>query len=81
MVEYSVGIAVDLSHISRVLTSMGRLEEAKENLERALFINTQLGFRNEMRTNLMGLINLSRRLGDERATRDYRAQLRRLERG
>ena len=80
LVEYSVGIAVDLAHISGALASLGRLEEAKENLERALFINTELGFRNKMRANLMGLIALSRRMGDNKGVKNYRAQLKRLER-
>ena len=78
LVEYSVGIADDLSDISRIEFKLGKLPEASEHMERALFINTRLGFEKKMMSNLIVLIDYAKELGDRDAKAKHEAKLRKL---
>jgi len=78
LVEYSVGIADDLSDISRVESKLGRTSKAIDPMERALFINTELGFEKKMRANLNALIDYAKKLNDQKVLAGYRKKLREL---
>ena len=78
LVEYSVGIADDLADISRMESKLGQMSKANDCMDRALFINTKLGFEKKMKSNLSALIDYAKQSGDRSAKAKYEAKLRRL---
>jgi tetratricopeptide (TPR) repeat protein len=81
LVEYSVGIADDLSDISRMEFKLGMVSKATDSMERSLFINTQLGFEKKMKSNLIVLIDYAKVSGDRKARKVYEVKLRKLKTG
>ncbi|MFH1829458.1 MAG: tetratricopeptide repeat protein [Pseudomonadota bacterium] len=74
MVEYSLGIAEDLTNMARIYEKLGQLPNARDALERTFAVYVQFGLKDETLATINCLEGIALRQGDTQAANKYRAR-------